>query len=338
MGDQVDSVLTITKIATMDRLKDDSVMSKFNEYFKVRQNVILERAKFSQHNQLAGESVEQYIIVLYTLIEMCEYGNLTEELLRDQLVVGIRDSSLLECLQMDPQLTLVKAKRIAHQRKAVTDHHQQLSGAMGDQITIDYIKKAGETTCRQSGSGSNKETVEKPCKCCGKDHKPTDKCPARNATCFKCNHKGHFSTQCLSKTATTSELTVETFLGVVSSNEESWVCSLKLANREMSFKLNTGVEMTEISERAFKELQNITLQSPSKILCGPTHKALKMLGQFDRTFQLDQKESLQTVFVVQGLKANLLGLPAIKSLQLLQPVDTIYFRTEYSATISKTFL
>ena len=172
---------------------------------------------------------------------------------------------------------------------------------MGDQITIDYVKKAWETTPRQSGSGSN----EKPCKRCGKDHKPNDKFPARNATCFKCNRKGHFSAQCLLKTATTSELTVETFLGVVSSNEESWVCSLKLEIREMSFKLDTGAEVTAISEGAFKELQNITLQSPSKIL-GPTHKALKVLEQFDGTFQLDQKESLQTVFVVQGLKTNLL--------------------------------
>ena len=257
--------------------------------------------------------MEQYITVLYTLVETCEYGNLTEELLRDRLVVGIRDSSLSERLQMDPELTLEKAKRIARQREAIKDHHQQLSGVMGDQITIDYVKKAGETTPRQSGSGSN----EKPCKRCGKDHKPNDKCPARNATCFKCNRKGHFSAQCLSKTATTSELTVETFLGVVSSNEESWVCVLKLENREMSFKLDTGAEVTAISEGAFKELQNITLQSPSKILFGPTHKALKVLGQFDGTFQLDQKEFLQTVFVVQDLKTNLLGLPAIKSLQLL---------------------
>ena len=90
---------------------------------------------------------------------------------------------------MDPELTLEKAKRIARQREAIKDHHQQLSGVMGDQITIDYVKKAGETTPRQSGSGSN----EKPCKRCGKDHKPNDKCPARNATCFKCNRKGHFS-------------------------------------------------------------------------------------------------------------------------------------------------
>ena len=269
--------------------------------------------------------MEQYITVLYTLIETCEYGNLTKELLQDQLVVGICDSSLSEHLQMDLELTLEKAKRIARQRKVVKDHHQQLSGAMGDQITIDYIKNTEETTPRQSGLGSN----EKPCKRCGKDHKPTDKCPARNATCFKCNHKGHFSAQCLSKTATTSELTVETFLGVVSSNEESWACSLKLENREMSFKFNTGAEVTATSEEAFKELQNITLRSPSKILFGPTHKALKVLGQFDGTFQLDQKESLQTVFVVKGLKTNLLGLPGIKSLQLLQPVDTVSTSEQY---------
>ena len=160
MGDQADSVLMSTKIATEDSLKYNSVMSKFNEYFKVRRNVILEKARFNQRNQLAGESVEQYITVSYTLVETCKYGNLTEELLRDRLLVGICDSSLSERLQMDPELTLEKAKRIARQREAIKDHHQQLSGVMGDQITIDYVKKAGETTPRHSGSGSN----EKPCK------------------------------------------------------------------------------------------------------------------------------------------------------------------------------
>ena len=70
MEDQADSVLTSTKIATEDRLKYNSVMSKFDTYFKVRWNVIIERARFNQCNQLAGESVEQYIIVLYTLVKM----------------------------------------------------------------------------------------------------------------------------------------------------------------------------------------------------------------------------------------------------------------------------
>ena len=140
---QADSVLMSTKIGTEDRLKYvyDSVMSKFGNYFKVWRNVILERSKFNQHNQVIGESVEQYITALYTLIETCEYGNLTEELLGDQLVVGICDFSLLEHLQMDPELTLEKAKRIARQREPVKDHHQQLSGAMGDKLRLTTLRR-----------------------------------------------------------------------------------------------------------------------------------------------------------------------------------------------------
>ena len=68
---------------------------------------------------------------------------------------------------------------------------------------------------------------------------------------------------------------VETFLGAVSANEESWVFSLKLENQEMLLKLNKGAGVTVIFEEAFKEFQNVTVQSPSKILCGATHKALK---------------------------------------------------------------
>ena len=127
MGEQADSVLTSTKISTKDKQKYDSVISKFDDYFKGRHNVILEWARFNKRNQLIGELVEQYITVLYTLIEMCEYGDRTEELLCDRLVVGIRDSSLSEHLQMESELILEKAKKIVCQREAMRDHHQQLS-------------------------------------------------------------------------------------------------------------------------------------------------------------------------------------------------------------------
>ena len=37
--------------------------------------------------------MEQYITSLYRLAETCEYGDLTSEMIRDYLVVGIQDSS-----------------------------------------------------------------------------------------------------------------------------------------------------------------------------------------------------------------------------------------------------
>ena len=47
--------------------------------------------------------------VTYGLIETCEYGGLRDEMLRDRIVVGIRDTGLSERRQLDPELTLEKA-------------------------------------------------------------------------------------------------------------------------------------------------------------------------------------------------------------------------------------
>lgn len=57
---------------------------------------------------MPGESVEKYITALYQLVETCEYSLFKEEMLRDRLVVGIKDVALSELLQMDPKLTLKK--------------------------------------------------------------------------------------------------------------------------------------------------------------------------------------------------------------------------------------
>ena len=43
----------------------------------------------------------------------------------------------------------------------------------------------------------------------------------------------------------------------------------------------------------------------------------------DGTFRIGEKTSVETVFVVSGLKSNMLGLPAIKSLQLLQKIYSV---------------
>ena len=46
------------------------------------------------YNQQPGETSEQFIMALYELAENCEYGALRDEMIRDRIVVGIRDCSL----------------------------------------------------------------------------------------------------------------------------------------------------------------------------------------------------------------------------------------------------
>ena len=70
----------------------------------------------------------QYITCLYSLIETCEYGTFKEELLRDRLIVGIRDVALSGKLQIDADLTLEKAKKAIRQKEAVHEQQRQLQG------------------------------------------------------------------------------------------------------------------------------------------------------------------------------------------------------------------
>ena len=66
-----------------------AVLEKFNSFFQVKRNVIFERVHFNCQCQLPGESVEQYIVELYNLVEHCNYRDFKSEMIRDHLVVGI---------------------------------------------------------------------------------------------------------------------------------------------------------------------------------------------------------------------------------------------------------
>ena len=285
---------------------------------------------------MEGESSEQYITALYRLVETCEYGGLRDEMLRDRLVVGIRDVALSERLQMDPDLTLEKAKKSVRQKEAVKEQHLQLlgEGTKKDPIVLDEVKgrqrppKRGGAARPQAKAYAHGASAKPQCKRCGQERHPPDKCPAKSATCHKCNRKGHFSAQCFSKTtaAATHELSLDmAFLGVVTSEQEpSWTTTLLLGNRQTTFKLDTGAEVTAVSEEVYQSLGQGNLQRSSKALYGPACQTLEVLGQFTGELKHQEQVTSQTIFVVRGLKTNLLGLPAITALQLLKRVDATH--------------
>ena len=121
MGDEAENALASTNISEDDRKEYSKVITQFDTFFKVRKNVIFERARFNSHSQREGESMEQFITSLYSLAEHCEYGEMKDEMIRDRIVVGIRDRPLSEHLQLDAELTLEKAKKRVRQREAIQE-------------------------------------------------------------------------------------------------------------------------------------------------------------------------------------------------------------------------
>ena len=79
------------------------------------------------------------------------------------------------------------------------------------------------------------------------------------------------------------------------------------------------------------------LEKTTKKLYGPSRSPLQVIGQFTHTLQYMSRSSQQDVFVVKGLKRNLLGLPAITALELVAQVDLLMDQTEIMALFPKVF-
>ena len=342
LGDEAEDVLSSTNISEEDKVNYSKVLEKLNGFFKVRKNVILERAKFNRRYQLPGESAEQYITTLYRLVENCQYGELAQEMIRDRLVVGISDKALSEQLCTHADLTLEKAKTMIRQCEAIREQKDMLqqNGTTKHTTTLDQIKsKYGRhmghrTTPRTGGTAPHKSVrpAAQKCKRCGNKPHPRDQCPAKDAECYKCKKKGHFSSQCLTTTVKAvissaevtspdEDLDLAFLSAVVSTDETCWTASIRVNGETMKFKVDTGAEVTAVTKLALTQLGNVKLHPATKTLCGPDRKPLQVLGQTSVTLSHNGKTCIHNIFVVEKLKHNLLGLPAIKDLNLLVMVN-----------------
>ena len=177
MGGEAEMVLTSVGVKKKEKEEYEEVMRKLDKHFQVRRNVIFERARFNRRDQLDGETAEKYITELYSLVEHCDYGTMTEEMLRDRLVVGIRDKMMSEKLQLDQDLTLEKAKIIIRQREAIHDQAEVLQ--VGEKMALDgaFTQKKPHQI-----ASNHPERNRKKCIRCGKGQHPYHACPAKD-TC-----------------------------------------------------------------------------------------------------------------------------------------------------------
>ncbi len=213
-GTEADDILNSLDLTADNRKKIKNVKEAFNNYFIVRRNVIYERAKFNLRIQKDSESVESYITDLHALSEHCKYGALREEMIRDRIVVGIRDSRLSEKLQLDAELTLKKAADTVRQSEAVKRQQAELKPDASCEVKdVDAVKKRGFKSKNSVFKKEQKpeKVVSRPnnqCGRCGKMKHSRDSCPARDAGCKTCKRKGHYAVVCWSK-----PLTCERFSG-----------------------------------------------------------------------------------------------------------------------------
>ena len=206
MGAKAEDIFQAFSLSEEESKSYNTVKTKFESHFIKRRNTIFERAKFNRRVQQEGESVDNFIIDLYSLAGHCQYGRLHDEMVRDRIVVGIKDSKLSEKLQMDNELTLEKAKSLARNSESIKQQQTTVRSDLLTESHIEQIKGSSHKATTNKlvsntykgkqprGAGANS------CTRCGQipTHTKTN-CPAREAVCHKCKKKGHFKACCRSK-------------------------------------------------------------------------------------------------------------------------------------------
>lgn len=146
----------------------------------------------------------------------------------------------------------------------------------------------------------------------------------------RCKKKGHYNSQCFFNVAeVTEDSSVEfedaSFLDVVTDEKgsTSWNVSLSVNGQSVNFKVATGAEVSVISEETMNRLIRLEWRSTTRRLVTANKTPLDEKCEFTACLTYSNRSVEQTVYVVKGIQNNLLGLPAIKALEMLAKVEAI---------------
>ena len=347
MGAESDDILRGISLTATEKSTYRGVRDGFQSFFVVKKNVIYERAKFNMRKQREAESVDVFVTALYTLAEHCSYGVLRDELIRDRLVVGLLDKGLYERMQLDAELTLDKAVRMARQSEEVKKQQISLRGDNSAQIpdskSVDRIRvgknsvpavSKPQQACQPHRSQIRKsKPAQSQCHKCGSSpsHSKQD-CPANKAKCHACGRKGHYSRVCRAPTSVNvvEEETDAIFLGSITIDGDPWMVNIDVHDSSVTFKIDTGADVTvlphDVFQRTFKD-NPPELRKALRPLLGPGKTPLDVVGVTKLLLRRGEKVEMEDIYVVRQLHTALLGRSVSCRLGLVTRLDSITIET-----------
>ena len=289
--------------ATEAERKDiDVVLRKMSEHCKGVTNETYERYLFNTRSQGEREGINEFYAALLKQSKTCSYGDLADSLIRDRIVVGIRDADIRKRLLQRTDLKLEDCLKLVRAHEATSQQLQSMQAA-----DVSYAG-AGQSKFRHKNKPKfdkkGAASSDKKCPYCGRASHPRSKCPARDVDCNKCGKKGHFGIVCRSKEKKVQEVTEEepAFLGAIhSKNSGNWDIDILVDGELVSFKVDTGADVNIISGDIYRDkFKDRVLLPANKSLRGVDRKPLPVLGYFKSTLVCEGKRVSADVYIIEG--------------------------------------
>lgn len=321
MGEE--SLEIVNQIGKPEKYED--LVNKLTDYFNPRKNLIFERAQFNRAQQQPGESNEEYIKKVYKLAQYCEFDKITkEEILRDKLVVGIADRNLSEKLQLKNKLKLEEAIQMIRENEIQKYQTQQLYQEIQEQDRNMFVIK----------KTMNSRNL---CNYCGYNYHPRTACPARNAECFKCKIKGHFSRTCkksfdnqkinsekklniLEEAVENSGKSNEYFLSSIDECDiKAWRCELVIEEFKIKshFLIDSGADIVCIPLSLIPLQLHSQIKSTNITVRTADQRKLDIFGYIAITLKYKELSYQTKAYIIKTIQKPILSRKASLALKIL---------------------
>ena len=327
----------------------DVIIAKFDEHFAPRKNLTFIRFTFLTARQQEDEKFDEYYTRLRKLSENCEFQNLRDSLIKDLIIIGIRDKRIQEKLLRVNDITLeqVLDNCRAFEASKIQTKFLQKADSNSSQHTADH----SGININQVKTSQNKDDHIHKCKFCSGSH-PRGSCPAYSRTCNKCFKKGHFAKCCTTHAqkphqkkpsynrsphhkkgnkkvdvlTNEPESSDEFFIGTIDSSESTneWNINLITNGTQINYKIDSGAQANILPYTYYQRLKNRPkLHKSNSKLSAYSGAQIKVVGKCV-AFVQHKEQSIPILFIVADTTSSpILGLKSSTRLNLIQRIHEI---------------
>ncbi|GFT40738.1 uncharacterized protein K02A2.6 [Trichonephila clavipes] len=156
------------------------IVKLLSEHLNPKPLEMTERFRFYKRKQFEGESIANYCAELQKLSIHCNFGNNLSMMLRDKLVMGLKNENIQKNLLAEDKLTYEKAKSIAFAMESAQRDVCEIQNQMKSEPTKKFDKS-------------------RKCYRCDSTQHLAHECKHKNTQCRNCLKNGHLAKVCRSK-------------------------------------------------------------------------------------------------------------------------------------------
>ena len=180
------------------------------EEFKPKGNKLLSIIELWTQSNQGSKTLNEWLTYIHNLVEACNYGDSTDRIIRDVLIIGCESSIAKDkIIRRGETITLNEVIEILQTEASTNSTLRQFqeiqNKAVQQEVSVNYVsydsrsKKSKKPSNEQNSSSSTGPTgAKKKCFQCGEPYsrKHLQECRAQNVTCDGCGIKGHYKKCC----------------------------------------------------------------------------------------------------------------------------------------------